>query len=439
MNYDLLISHAVIYPHPGQNKIIDQGFVAVKDGMIAALGPMSDLPLGIQATQVKSAAGRLVMPGLINCHCHAAMSLFRGLADDLPLMEWLNKHIFPAEAKFVNEEMVYWCSKLAAAEMIMAGTTMVADGYFYEGQAAQAFAEIGLRAVAAQGVIDFPAPGVPDPSQNIWVAADHIDQWQESHPLIQPAVFCHSPYTCSPATLEKAKELARKREVPFFIHLAETTGETAQILNDYGKSPTRHLADLGVLDADTICVHCVCLNKDDLDCLTAAKAKIVTCPESNMKLASGIAPLPEMIRRGIKIGLGSDGCASNNDLDLFREMDMLAKLHKVHSMDPIVLSAAETISIATTGGANVLGLKDGAGILQVGSPADMVVLDIDRPHFIPFYNPDLLVYSARGGDVRDVVINGKVVLSEGNICNIDLEETKAKVRKLAEKVRHFTR
>jgi 5-methylthioadenosine/S-adenosylhomocysteine deaminase len=439
MNCDLLIINGKILTNPDYGNLLDPGFIAVSDGLISKIGEMAELPKVLDADQILDASKGLVMPGLVNSHCHAAMSLFRGLADDLPLMTWLNEHIFPAEAKFVTAEMVYWCTKLAAAEMIMSGTTMVADGYFYEGEAARAFSEIGMRAVAAQGIIDYPAPGVPDPSLNVTVAAEYIDKWQNVDDLISPALFCHAPYTCSPVTLKSAKKLAMSKQVPFFIHVAETKAEVEQIKKEYGKSPVQHLNDIGVLDSNTICVHCVWLDQKDLDIIAATNTKIVTCPESNMKLAAGVAPVPEMLSRGITVGLGTDGCASNNDLDIFREMDTLAKLHKVTTLDPTIMPAAEVLNIATVGGSKALGFANNRALLKKGNPADIIIVDLDQPHFTPFYNHDLLAYTARGADVTDVIINGRLVMRNRELTMIDLAETKSRVIELAKEVKQFSR
>ena len=368
------------------------------------------------------------MPGLVNTHCHAAMTLFRGLADDLELVSWLNDHIFPAEAAHVNPEMVYQCSKLAAAEMILSGTTLVADGYFFEAEAARAFSEVGLRAVASQGIIDFPAPGVPDPKEAVQYASRFLDDWKEKDPLITPALFAHSPYTCSADTLIKAKDLARLHNVPFFIHVAERPRELSMIQDARGATPVQHLDALGILDERTVCVHCVWVDDKDIAILAEHGAKVSICPQSHMKLASGLAPLADMLDNGVVVGLGTDGAASNNGLDLFREMDICAKAQKIKSMDPVAVQASRVLQMATTSGAEVLGCTD-IGTLNEGAIADLILVDIDRPHLQPFYGPDLLVYSAGGADVRTVIIDGKLVVRDREVMNIDLEETMAAVRR----------
>jgi 5-methylthioadenosine/S-adenosylhomocysteine deaminase len=433
MHSDILITNSTILPlSHNKAELIENGFISIKDGVISALGSMADLPDSSRADKTIDATGHLVMPGLVNTHTHAPMTLFRGLADDLPLMTWLNEHIFPAEAKSVNQEMVYWCSKLAAAEMILAGTTTTADGYFLEDSVADAFTDCGLRSVVAQGVIDFPAPGVPDPTQNVAMAAHFIDRWQDKNEIITPAVFCHSPYTCSPDTLKKAKEMASQKNSMLFIHLAETKTEVEQVQEQHNTTPVRYLDSLGILDKDTICVHCVWLEEEEIEILAKNRAKVSTCPQSNMKLGSGIAPLKKMLAAGISVGLGTDGCASNNALDLFSEMDLCAKLHKVKDLDPTALPAKAVLEIATIGGASVLGMADDIGSLSKGKKADIILLDLLQPHLQPFYHPDLLVYAASGADVSTVIINGKLIMHDRQILTFDADQAMAKVRKLAE-------
>ena len=432
MHHDILINNVTLLPHPGeQEELIANGFLSIKGSNISALGSMAELPAAITAKKTIDGAGCLLMPGLVNTHTHAPMTLFRGLADDLPLMTWLNEHIFPAEAKSVNPEMVYWCSKLAAAEMILAGTTTVADGYFLEDRVAQAFADCGLRAVAAQGVIDFPAPGVPDPTQNITAAAQFIDDWRNRNDLVTPAVFCHSPYTCSADTLKRAKDIARQKNVKLFVHVAETKAEVEQLQEQHGTTPVRYLDSLGILDRDTVCVHCVWLDEEEIAILAQRGTGVSTCPQSNMKLGSGIAPLKELLKKNIPVGLGTDGCASNNTLDLFREIDLCAKLHKVKELDPTALPAGQILQMATWRGAEVLGLQEKIGSLAPGKTADLVLLDLQQPHLQPFYSQDLLVYSADGADVSTVIINGRPVVENRRILTFDVQEVMERVRELA--------
>ena len=434
-NHDLLITNATLLANPADGHMQEDAYLAVADGAIAGIGAMADLPARPGAERIIDAAGNLLMPGLINCHGHGAMTLFRGLADDLPLMTWLTEYIFPAEARLVDAEMVYWCSKLAAAEMILAGTTTVADAYFHEDAAAQAFCEAGLRTVAAQGIIDFPAPGVPDPTQNIATAVDFLSSWQGKNPLLTPALFCHSPYTCSPDTLQRAKGLAREAGSLFFIHLAETQDEIKQIKEQHGCTPVELLHRLGLLDENTVCVHCVWLETRDIELLRETGAKVATCPESNMKLGSGIAPLAELLAAGVPVGLGTDGCASNNDLDLFQEMASCARLHKVAAHEPTRLPAAAVLGMTTGAGAGVLGLAGQAGRLAKGLRADCIIVDRRQPHLTPFHNPETLVYAGRGSDVATVLIDGRVVMQNRRLLSFDLGETMDEVRRLARGVK----
>jgi 5-methylthioadenosine/S-adenosylhomocysteine deaminase len=430
MKMDLLITNCAVLPTPGNEPLIASGFVAIGSAKIIEVGPMSECPEDYAGT-VLDGQGQLAMPGLVNGHCHAPMTLFRGLADDLDLASWLHTHIFPAEARQVNPEMVYWCSKLAAAEMLLSGTTTVADGYFLEDEVARACAETGLRCVAAQGVVDFPAPGAEVPLRNIEVAARFLERWQGYHPLITPAVFAHAPYTCSNDTLCRAKELTRKHGAPLFIHAAETREEHGQIARPLASTPIGHLDTLGLLDRDTVCVHCVWADERDLDLLADRGAAVVTCPQSNAKLASGRAPLAAMLRRNLRVALGTDGAASNNSLDLFREMDFTAKVHKIDECTPDAVSARRILEIATWGGADALGLGPGHGTLTPGAPADLILIDLHQTHLQPFHSPNLLVYSGPGADVRTVIVNGELVVANRKLLNADLRETCERVREIA--------
>jgi len=439
MTDDILIINGTILTMTQEvPELLHDGSLLIRDGRIAAIGGRREVALpdrDRRPRQVIDARGSLVMPGLINTHTHAAMTLFRGLADDLPLMTWLHDHIFPAEASQVNPDMAYWCTKLAAAELIRSGATTCADGYFHEDAAIAAFMETGLRAVAAQGVIDFPAPGVAEPAENIRTAADFVRRWQGKNECITPAVFAHSPYTCSAATLQGAKELARERGVPFFIHASETRDEVRQMQAQHQKTPIQYLESLGVLDRDTVCVHCVWLEAEDIAVLARTATRVVTCPASNMKLGAGIAPVVEMTARGIVVGLGTDSCASNNRLDLFTEMAQCAKLHKVHHHDPTVLPARRVLRMATVDGADVLGLTDRIGTLAPGKCADIIIIDLHQPHLVPFYSPDLLVYAAGGGDVTTAIINGRLIMRDRRLLTFDVEEAMARVRELSRKLR----
>lgn len=429
---DSILIHNCTLAVTAADTLREDGWLLTRGDTIAAIGTADTRPPAetTEATTIIDAQGKMLAPGLINGHNHCAMTLFRGLADDLKLAAWLTEHIFPAEAAHVNEEMVYHCSKLAAAEMILSGTTSVADGYFLEGQAARAFVDSGMRAVAAQGVIDFPAPGVPDPAGNLEAAARFLDEWQDRNPRITPAIFAHSPYTCSAATLQGAKRMATERQVPFFIHAAESRQEQEMIREPRGTSPIRHLAALGLLDPGTICIHGIWLDEEDLDLLAQSRAGVIVCPQSHLKLASGIAPVSAMLKRNIRVGLGTDGCASNNSLDMFREMDILSKTQKLHTLEATSLSARQALRCATSSNAEILGLGK-TGQLLPGYKADLILLDMQQPHLSPCYNQDLLVYGASGADVRSVIIDGRLVMHDKKILSFDVQDTMREVRRLA--------
>lgn len=424
----ILISNVTLLTDP-DSQLASNQWLLCKNDSIHSFGSMESIPECPDALQIDG-TGKLLMPGLINGHNHSAMTLFRGLADDLELGEWLNKHIFPAEAAYVNEEMVYWCTKLGAAEMILSGTTTVADGYFHEDQAARALLESGMRAVAAQGIVDFPAPGVPDPKTNIDTVETYLTDWRDKDDRITPAVFAHSPYTCSPQTLQAAKALALKYQVPFFIHIAESRHEQEIIIDPQGSSPIRHLAALNLLDKNSVLIHCVWLDDEDMKIIEASGAGVVVCPQSHLKLASGIARTSEMDTIGIPIGLGTDGSASNNSLDLFCEMDILAKTQKMRTLDATAMPAKRALAAATTNNAKFLGLAK-IGEIAVGYKADIILLDINQPHLQPFYSSDSLVYTGNGADVTTVIINGRLIVKDRSLLSFDLDECMTKVRNLA--------
>jgi 5-methylthioadenosine/S-adenosylhomocysteine deaminase len=363
------------------------------------------------------------------------MTLFRGLADDLPLKQWLFEKIFPAEAAHLSEETVYRGALLGSLEMIASGTTTVSDGYFFQDGTARAFQKAGLRALIAQGVIDFPAPGVPDPTENLAVGKAFIERWEHASELIRPGLFCHSLTTCCDKTLQGAMALSQEFSLPLQIHLSETEEEVEEVIRRTGNRPVPHLSHLGLLSERLIGVHAVHLEDEEIDLLARNKVGIVHSPESNMKLASGMARVTEMVKKGIVLGLGTDGCASNNNLDLFKEMDTAAKLSKVRTLDPVSLGAATVLKMATLWGATVLGLEKDIGTIEVGKKADIITVDLGKPHLVPLYNPlSTIVYSASGADVKDVIVNGRVLMKDRAFTTLDAEEVMAKVREISEKI-----
>jgi 5-methylthioadenosine/S-adenosylhomocysteine deaminase len=432
---DLLINGGLVLTLDDRDQIVADGAVAVTGDRIVAVGDASTLLGALQPRELLDARDCLVMPGLINLHTHAAMTCFRGLADDLPLETWLHEHIFPAEARHVDEDNVYWGTLLAVAEMIKSGTTTFCDGYFCEDGAARAVIASGIRAVCAQGVIDFPAPGVPDPRKNLETAEEFVRRWRGRSTRLTPGIFCHSPYTCAAETLRRSKALCLEYRVAFQVHVAETSGEVEESLRRQGCRPVAYMKTLNLLDSATICHHADWVDGYEIDLLAGSGAGVSHNPESNMKLASGVAPLPEMLGAGVKVGLGTDGCASNNNLDMLREMDTAAKLHKVHRLDPTVMAARTVVRMATGGGAAALGMADDLGSLAPGKKADLITIDLDQPHLTPLYEPcSHLVYAARGADVRDVIIDGRVVMRNRDLLTVRVEQVMAEVRSIAKRI-----
>jgi 5-methylthioadenosine/S-adenosylhomocysteine deaminase len=423
MQLDTLIVNGVLITVNPDFEIIENGWIGIKDGqivMVQSHRPDLSLPCALETID---ADGGIVMPGLVNTHTHLPMSLFRGLADDLPLMTWLNDHIFPAEAAFIQPESVYTGTLLACAELLLSGTTTCCDGYFYEHFCTQAVSLSGLRAILGQGVIDYPAPGVADPSENISAASEFIQCWQNVNPLIQPSIFCHSPYTCSGETLRKAKDIARSTGSLFQIHAAETRSEYDLIQNRHKLSPIAYLDSLNILDSRTLLVHAIWLDDADIGIVARSGAAVSHAPESAMKLGSGIAMVPEFIQANIRIGLGTDGCASNNNQDMFQEMDTAAKLHKVSTLNPQALKSRTVLEMATIGGAKAIGMDRIIGSLVPGKQADLLIVDTNAPHMTPLYHPEShIVYAASGSDVRDVMIGGKWRVKSRNLVSLNLDE-----------------
>jgi 5-methylthioadenosine/S-adenosylhomocysteine deaminase len=415
MEYDYLISNGLLLTMGKGLPIIDDGAVLIKEGTIEACGQTTQFANVDVKTHI-DANKKIIMPGLVNCHTHLPMSMFRGLADDLPLDVWLNEHIFPAEATKVNPESVEKWSRHSCIEMLLSGTTTCCDGYFYEANTVKALLASGIRAVAGQGVIDFPAPGVPDPKKNIQAAIEFVKIFKDVSPILSPSIFCHSPYTCSKQTLISAKKAANDLDVLFQIHVAETKNEVNMISELGDMSIIQYLDSIDILDEKTLLIHSIWIDDKDIEIIKKKHANVVHCPESNMKLGSGIAPVPRLIKKGVPVGLGTDGCASNNDHDLFSEMDTAAKLHKVALLDPTVMDARTTLRMATIQGACAIGLGQITGSLEKGKRADIILVDIEKPHTTPMYDPySCLVYSAKSSDVSLVIVDGKILVQKGKI------------------------
>jgi 5-methylthioadenosine/S-adenosylhomocysteine deaminase len=411
MRYDIVITNGTIITVDDQFKIIENGLICVAADRIVRIGPMPGNGPLPDAKRTIDAEGGIILPGLVNTHTHLPMTLFRGLADDLPLKQWLEDVIFPAEAAHMTPENVRIGTSLACAEMMLSGTTTCCDGYFLEDEVAQTVADSGLRGVLGQGVMDFAAPGIGDPGDAIAVAERFAVKWRARSPLIRPSVFCHSLYACSAGTLTAAKRMADKHGLLFQIHVAETRTENENIREQHRTSPVGYLDRLGLIGPNCLLVHCVWIDDADMAVIAERKAAVSHNPESNMKLAAGIAPLTRMHTAGVTVGIGTDGCASNNTLDLFQAMDITAKLHKVHDMDSTAADARTILRMATRDGARAIGMEAEIGSLEVGKKADLIIVDICQPHLVPMYHPvSHAVYAAKGSDVKTVIIDGHPVV-----------------------------
>ncbi|SPF45012.1 5-methylthioadenosine/S-adenosylhomocysteine deaminase 2 [Syntrophobacter sp. SbD1] len=414
------------------------GGVAIEGDLIVAAGPSSELRSHFRGRRGIDLSGHLLMPGLINTHTHAAMSLFRGIGDDLPLDRWLEQIIFPVEKAFVSPENVYLGTLLSAVEMLKSGTTTFCDGYFFEETAARAAIESGIRAVMGQGILDFPTPDLPDPSNFQTRAEAFLEGFPAQTDRVRPSLFCHSPYTCSPETLKRIKELCRSRKILFQTHLCETRWEIDEVVKRYGLSPGMHLDALGVLDELTLCAHAIWLSKEEILSIARSGASVSHCPEGAAMLGSGIAPIPDMVSHGVKVGLGTDGCASNNDLDLFSEMGFAAKIHKVFRKDPLACPAGQALSMATLGGASALGLENEIGSIEPGKKADLIALSLNQPHLTPIYDPvSHIVYAARGSDVRFVWVDGRQVVEDGQVLTVNEAEVLSEAKRIGNNILSF--
>jgi 5-methylthioadenosine/S-adenosylhomocysteine deaminase len=431
---DIIIKNGTILTLDSKNSILENSFLCIGGDSISKIGTGN--PTSVKAQKIIDAEGGLILPGLVNCHTHAAMSLFRGLADDLPLMEWLNNYIFPAERK-IDAEFVYTGTLLALAEMIMSGTTTFCDMYLFEDQVARAARKAGVRCLVGEVLYDFPSPNYGPVEKGLEYTESLIQKWRKD-PLVSIAVEPHSLFTCSPELLTASNELALKYKVPLIIHVSETLTEVSEIKEKYGKTPVKHLDSLGLLGPHLIADHCVHIEDEDIKTMAVHGVKVVHNPESNMKLASGIAPIPRMLSQGLTVGLGTDGCASNNNLDLFSEMDTAAKLHKVNTLDPTVMDALSVLKMATIDGARVLGLQDVTGSLEVGKKADVIVINTHKPHLTPMYNAiSHLVYAARGNDVSHSIINGRPVMENRKLLTLDIAEIMTRARETSIRVRSW--
>jgi len=433
-NADLLVTGRYLYLQDKNRTILRDGGVAISRDTIVEIGPADDLAAKYPDAELLATEHGLVMPGLVNTHTHAAMACFRGLADDLPLMQWLQEYIFPVEAKLTGD-IVYQATLLSLAEMIKSGTTGFCDMYLFAKDVARATAESGMRAWIGEVLYDFPSPNYGELASG-FAYVEELFSLYGTHPLINITVDPHAVYTCSPDLLQNLKKLAARHDALYVIHLSENEEEVNGSLERFGARPVMHLEKLGLLDSRVVADHCVMLNDSEIELLFQRGVKVAHCPESNMKLASGIAPVPRMLAAGLSVGLGTDGSASNNNVDMFGEMNSAAKLHKANTLDPTVMPAETVLEMATIGGARVLGAEHLIGSLEPGKKADLIVLDLNQPHLTPLFNiPSHMVYAARGADVVHSIINGQIVMQNRVLTTLDEPKILADMEILGQKIK----
>jgi 5-methylthioadenosine/S-adenosylhomocysteine deaminase len=416
----LLVEGGTVVTMDPARRVLEDGAIAVRGDTIVAVGSRAELEARFEPAQRISAQGRLVMPGLVNAHAHAAMTLLRGIADDVTLQDWLNNYIFPAEKRNVTEAFVSDGTRLGVLEMMRGGITTYVDMYYFEDAVASVTKAAGMRAILGETLIDFPAPDNKTMPEALAYTEKYLQHWK-GDPLITAAVAPHSIYTTSEQTLRSAAALARRYHAPLVIHVAETKKELDDSLAKNHATPVGYLDHIGFLGPDVIAAHCIWVNSADIKLFAEHHTGCVNNPSSNMLLASGVMPVGALLAGGVAVGLGTDGPAgSNNDMDLMREMDLAAKIQKVTKMDPRALTAQQALEMATIGGAHAIHMDSEIGSLEPGKKADLIVLDLDAPHAVPLYHLYAqIVYSLTESDVRTVVIGGRIVMQDRHVLTLD--------------------
>ncbi len=432
---DLIIRADHLLTMEGDLSVIRNGAVAVKGTDITNVGTFADISKKYISEKIFDGKDRAVFPGLINTHTHAAMVYFRGLADDLPLQVWLEKHIWPNEMKWLTGEFVADAVELACLEMLKAGVTTYADMYFYEDTAGKKLEKIGMRGVLGAGIIDFPSKYAETADDYFKNAENLINNWKNSE-LITPCIAPHATYTCGQDNYKRSKEMADKYDVPLHTHLAETQFEVAETQKRYGKTPVEYLESIEVLCERLFAAHCVWLTDNEIDLLAKRNVGVSHCIESNLKLASGFAPVTKMLKAGVKVALGTDSAASNNNLSILDELATAAKVHKALSKDPTALDSKTALTMATINGAEILGLGNKIGSLKPGKKADLVIANLKQPHLLPIYDIySHIAYCMRPSDIETVVVNGKIVVENGKLITADESEIMAKAKAWQEKIK----
>jgi 5-methylthioadenosine/S-adenosylhomocysteine deaminase len=426
-----------------QRRVIENGAIAIggeRGERILAVGPKSEIEQRYQARQRLDRPDAILAPGLIDTHTHAAMSLFRGIADDLRLQDWLEHYIFPAEARNVTPEFVRWGTRLGCLEMLLSGTTTYTDMYYFEDVVAEATKEAGMRGVLGETIIGFPSPDAKTPADALAFTDRFLSRFHGDS-LIVPAVAPHAIYTNSDDTLKACRALANKHDAPLVIHLSETKHENDECMAKRHATPTQALDALGVFNGRTIAAHAVWVDEADLAILKSRGVGIAHCPSSNMKLASGIAPVTRMLALDLAVGLGTDGPAgSNNDFNMFEEMDLAAKLQKVTTGDPRSVPAEAAVEMATIRGARALGMEKEIGSLESGKRADLISIRLDRPNAVPLYNVySQMVYALKGSDVEDVMVNGKLLVKDARALTLNAAQIEAKAGEYRRRVQESLR
>ena len=423
-----------------QRRVIENGAVAIRGERILAAGPRAEIEGRYQARHRLDRPDAILAPGLIDTHTHAAMSLLRGIADDLRLQEWLERYIFPAEARNVTPEFVRWGTRLGCLEMLLSGTTTFTDMYYFEDVVAEATKEAGMRGVLGETIIGFPSPDSKTATDALAFTEKFLTRFHGDS-LIVPAVAPHAIYTNSDETLQACRKLANRHDAPLVIHLSETKHENDECMEKRHATPTQALDALGIFNGRTIAAHAVWVDEADLAILKSRGVGIAHCPSSNMKLASGVAPVTRMLALDLPVGLGPDGPAgSNNDFNMFEEMDLAAKLQKVSTGDPRNLPAEAAVEMATIRGARALGMEKEIGSLESGKRADIISIRLDRPNAVPLYNVySQMVYALKGSDVQDVMVNGQLLVKDARPLTLNEAQIEAKAREYRLKVQESLR
>ena len=435
ISVDYIISGDYVLPMDEAFTVINNGAIAVKGTDIIEVGHSDDIFRKYTAGNVIKERSSVIMPGLINTHTHAAMVYFRGIADDLPLTDWLNNHIWPAENTWLSPEFVSDAIELACLEMLKGGITTYNDMYFYEDAAGRTAKRIGMRAVLGAGILDFPSKSASTADQYFDNAESFIRDWKGDE-LITPCIAPHALYTCGPDTLKRSKAIAEKYDIPLHIHISETEWEVRDVLARYNKRPVEYLESLSFLDKNVLAAHCIWVEDNEIELLAKRRVSVSHCMESNLKLASGFAPVATMIAEGVKVTFGTDGAASNNDLNIFSEMSTTAKVHKALSGNPTVLDAKTVLCMATRWGAEALGLGDKTGTLEKDKRADIIMINLNKPHLLPLYDVySHIVYAAMASDVETVMVSGKLIVNNRTLITADESEILYKARKWCGRIR----